>query len=243
MSTRKCSVPPSRLPKAARKSSKNIPLHKKWTADTQYLEAAEGPQPRCHWWQQCQQMEPKIMVGPGLLFKTLYILSLLRPHLCCDSRLSLDPILPLSSPSTLHAPPPHPAPCSLKYSSYFLFSWKPIQEGCCTKAACQMTASKKILEALPVVLLSPMKLNYSFSWAGDANVIADFLNKQHHHYNNHQDFYSGYFYSKSRVFKVARAILIFSLRKFDLWGLVFNFIFKGYYEFQKRKGRPMTRLF
>lgn len=78
----------------------------------------------------------------------------------------------------------------LKYSSYFLGSlfkkdpapkqhvkWQPLKK----------TTPK--LKALPVVLFNPMKPNYSFSCAGNASVIADFLNKLHHHYKNHQDFY------------------------------------------------------
>lgn len=71
------------------------------------------------------------------------------------------------------------------FQIFLLFSWKSVQEGSCTNPACL----KKTLKALPVVLVSPMKLNYSSSFAGNANVIADFLNKQLHHYNNHQDFY------------------------------------------------------
>lgn len=62
-------------------------------------------------------------------------------------------------------------------------------EFCSRRMLHQFSMSKKNLKAFPVVLLSPMKLNYSSSFAGNANVIADFLNKQLHHYNNHQDFY------------------------------------------------------
>lgn len=141
-----------------------MPLHRQRAADRQYLETAKVPWPRCRRCQ-CQQMEPKIMAAPGFLCKTLQRL-LLGPLLC-------DILF-----------------CCHSFSQIFLlFSWKSIREGCCTKAACQMTASKKkTLKALPVVLLSPMKLNYSFACAGNTNVIADFLNKQCHHYNNHQDF-------------------------------------------------------
>ena len=50
--------------------SKNA-LHGQWAAEGEHLVTAEVPSPRCRQWQRCQQMEPKIIAGPGFPFKTL----------------------------------------------------------------------------------------------------------------------------------------------------------------------------
>lgn len=101
--------------------------------DRQNLETAEIPWPRCHQWQ-CQQMEPRITAGPGFLLiinTVLRVVTALSPPVWQTPLLSPQGVL---WSSTL-----------IKTLSQILllFSWKSIQEGSCTKAARQMTASKK----------------------------------------------------------------------------------------------------
>lgn len=49
--------------------SQLMPLPEQWAADTQNQFPAQILWPRGQWWQWCQQMEPKIIPGPGFLFK------------------------------------------------------------------------------------------------------------------------------------------------------------------------------
>lgn len=196
--------------------SENAPLRATATG-RQNLETAEIPWPRCHQ-RQCQQMEPRITAGPGFLLiinTVLRVVTALSPPVWQTPLLSPQGVLwsntLIKTPSQI----------------LLLFSWKSIQEGSCTKAARQMTASKKKtnIKALPVVLLSPTKLNYSFFHVGNANVIAALLNKQCHHYNNHHNFY--YFF-QIKIISLLSGVGNFSSKNLGLWELVFNFILKGY---------------
>lgn len=117
-------------------------------------------------------MEPKIIPGPGFLFK---------PYRDDCTGLSFVTNSSVVTPGSLLTQQ-YPQNPLANIPLIFL-------EVCSRRILHQSSMSKKNPKALPVVLVSPMKLNYSSSFAGNANVTADFLNKQLHHYNNHQDFY------------------------------------------------------
>lgn len=123
-------------------------------------QAAEVPWPQCSLWQRWQQMEPKI-IDPHLPYK---ILKLLHTE---PTALSHSFVI---SPgwSDLIILYPHP-PCFCTKAGY----WQPPENPESTEQ---------------LLYLVPLNQNYSFSRDRNANVIANFLNKQYQHCNNHQDF-------------------------------------------------------
>lgn len=153
-------------------------------------------------------MEPKIVPGPGFLFKPY------RDYCTGLSFVTNSFVVTPGCLLTQHCP-------QNPLSTILLLFLDP---SCSRRILHQFSMSKKNPKALPVVLLSPMKLNYSSSFAGNANVIADFLNKQLHHYNNHQNFY--YFWPfpqqiKSIIFQSGMGNCNFFFRQVRFLGVSF----------------------
>lgn len=148
-----------------------------WARSCRHRVLAQVPWPRGRWRQWCQQMEPKIIPGRGFLCKPYKY----RPYWDYCTGLSSVTNSSAVTPGCLltqHCPQ---NPLS-NIPLIFL-------EVCSRRILHQFSVSKKTWKHYQLSYLSPLKLNYSSSFARNANVIPDFLNKQLHHYNNHQDFY------------------------------------------------------
>lgn len=155
-----------------------MPLHGQWAAETIH---------KCR--TSVTWMPPvKMMTADGAkdyscswLSIWVFINTVLTEVTAVASPLWQTPLLSLHTLIQYHPPQP-----SLKYTFYFsegLFKTDPAPK----QHVRWQPQKKTTLKVLPVILLSPMRLNYSFSCARNANVIADFLNKHHHHYNNYWD--------------------------------------------------------